>query len=158
MREKPSGVTKFGCGEIGRSGKSSNASPPSGSLTNALLMKRQILRSAQVPPAAAPCPASFARGTSGAGSDRRRVSVQEGPALMPIRVARLLRARRVEAADLLGRELERAGAEIVPQLLGIARTKDDAGHRRPRQEPCKRDLRDRTTGLGRQRFEHVGDS
>src|SRR3954447_17917315 len=59
MREKPSGVTKFGWGEIGRSGKSSNASPPSGSLTNALLMKWQVLRAAQVPPATAPCPAAF---------------------------------------------------------------------------------------------------
>src|SRR5262245_64775385 len=40
MRARPSAVTRFGCGEMGRSGSSSTAS--SKSLTNALLMKRSF--------------------------------------------------------------------------------------------------------------------
>src|SRR5262245_64858611 len=41
MRASPSAVTRFGCGEIGRSGSSSTAS--SSSLTNALLMRSFLL-------------------------------------------------------------------------------------------------------------------
>src|SRR5262245_26196983 len=38
MYASPSAVTRFGCGETGRSGSSSSASSPSRSLTKALLM------------------------------------------------------------------------------------------------------------------------
>ena len=46
---RPCGVTRLGCSEIGRSGRSSKASPPSGSLTNARLMNEKVVARGMVP-------------------------------------------------------------------------------------------------------------
>ena len=62
-------------------------------------------------------------------------------ALVPDRIGGLDVARRVELRHLLGRQFPADGADVLEQLLFVARADDDVGDRRTTQQPIERDLR-----------------
>src|SRR5579863_7390709 len=85
---------------------------------------------------------------------RQRITLRE-PALVPIRISGRHRARRIELRDLLGRQVPADRAEILAQLLFIARADQHRRDRGPLQQPVERDLRHRLAGLLRHFFDRI---
>src|SRR3984885_6391952 len=78
-------------------------------------------------------------------------------ALMPDRIGRLDVARRVELRHLFGGQFPADGADVLEQLLFVARADDDVGDGRATQQPVESDLRNRLAGLLGDAIERVDD-
>src|SRR3984885_5622383 len=88
---------------------------------------------------------------------RRPLVEDRKAALVPDRIGGLDVARGVELRDLPGRQLPADGADVLAQLLFVARANDETGHGRTAQQPVERDLRRRLAGLLGDAIERVDD-
>src|SRR6478752_1936162 len=71
----------------------------------------------------------------------RREAVGGVRGLVPERVRQRRARHRLDARDLVVRQLERGGGEVVRQLVGGARADDDRRDARASEQPRQRDLR-----------------
>src|ERR1700733_7808850 len=78
-------------------------------------------------------------------------------ALMQVPVGQLGVARRVELRHLFGGQFPADGADVLEQLLFVARADDDVGDGRATQQPVESDLRNRLAGLLGDAIERVDD-
>ena len=75
---------------------------------------------------------------------------------MPVRI-RLGVALAASSFSICRRQLPADGAQVLAQLLFVARADDHARDRRPLEQPVERDLRHRLAGLLGDRVEGVDD-
>ena len=76
---------------------------------------------------------------------------------MPVGIRLGSLAGRVEPGHLVGGQGPADGAQVLPELLLVARTHDHAGHGRPLQQPVQRHLRHGPAGLGGNGVQRVDD-
>src|ERR1035441_6315138 len=86
--------------------------------------------------------------------NRQRVSLDELD-LMPVGIHRRRFAGLIELRYLFYGQIPADRAEILPELIFVARTDDDTGNGGALQQPIQRDLRHRFAGFRRQRIECI---
>src|SRR5579863_5885537 len=90
-----------------------------------------------------------------ANLNRYRVAVGESDALVPVGIGGLCRAGGVEFCHLVFGEVPADGAEVLAELLFVARAHDDVGDGGALQEPVQRDLWNGLAGFFRNFLDSV---
>src|ERR1700722_7479260 len=98
-----------------------------------------------------------ARGPGPPSALRRPLVEARKAALVPDRIGRLHVARGVKLRHLLRRQLPTHGADVLEQLLFVARADDDVGDGRTAQQPIERDLRNGLASLLGQSVKRIDD-
>jgi len=98
-----------------------------------------------------------ARNLTGCGLHGRRIAFRE-TTLVPIWIGLGRRARSVELFDLIRRQIPANGAEVILELLLVARANDDARNGRAMKQPIQSDLRDRFPRFFRDAVESIDDA